>query len=76
VRILEITVHIDKETGVVTFTHLVSFTRGVGTDERISLPAEKAVARNAPGGFADCSFIELHEEARDSAKSVFKALTT
>jgi len=59
------TMKINEAAGSVEFGNLVSATRELGSDEKVTVasPAEKAVACNARGVFKDCELGAIHSAA-------------
>lgn len=69
--------NVDHENRVVVFDNLVSVSRELGSDEKITIaaPAEKAVACNAKGVFADKSLYTLNESGRTEGKKLLDILS-
>ena len=62
--------------GRVIFNNLISATREFGSEEPIAttMPAEKAVASNAKGVFADRSIQEIHQSSVNAGERLVEML--
>lgn len=66
---------IDENKDQIIFDHLVSVSREFGSDDPLTSPAAKAVAKNAKGVFKDRTLIEIHSNSMAAALRLKDMLT-